>query len=360
MHILIIAAACAPDQGGAPLRVFNWIQMIQKDVQVSLLTWDQKENPLAARNGFLSKVKRLWTYYQTAFIPPRLDKMPDIVQIHTPYLWGLAKYFPGLPKIFVAHDVNWNLLKYDLSHAPTFKKLPLKRFLAHWVLWRAKQFEKRTFLKASHIFTCSEKDKEIILTELPQIQNKISTLPNGLLLSRYEADETPGQYILFMGPSSYSANRDAVEIICEQLAPRLPHLPFKILGGSDYSKTPPQNVEFLGFVPDVLPFLKKTRLFIVPLRFGSGTRWKILEGWAMKRAVISTSKGAEGLETVHGKNIWIADHWDAFAKAIGYLWTHPEGARELGRAGRRLVEEKYDAAKYKDRILKIYQNVCRQ
>lgn len=360
MHILIIATACAPDRGGAALRVFNWVQTIQKDVRVSLLTLDQKENPLTAQNGFLTKAKRLWTYYQTGFILPRPDKTPDIVQIHTPYLWGLSKYFPGLPKIFVAHDVNWNLLKYDLPHAPTFKKFPLKRFLVPWTLWRAKQFEKKAFLEASHSFTCSEQDKKTILTELPHIQNKISAVPNCIVPSRYEGGETPGEYILFMGPFSYSANRDAAEIICKQLAPRLPHLPFKILGGNDYPKVPPKNVEFLGFVQDALPILKEARVCIVPLRFGSGTRWKILESWAMKRAVVSTSKGAEGLEAAHGKNIWIADHWDTFAKAIGHLWTHPEEARRLGHAGRQLVEEKYNYIKYKDHVVEVYQNVHRQ
>ena len=45
----------------------------------------------------------------------------------------------------------------------------------------------------------------------------------------------------------------------------------------------------------------------VPIRHGGGTRLKILEAMALGTPVISTSKGAEGLDAQDGREILIAD-----------------------------------------------------
>lgn len=69
-------------------------------------------------------------------------------------------------------------------------------------------------------------------------------------------------------------------------------------------------------VEDILSFIKQHSMLIVPLQSGSGIRIKIVEGLAMGKAIISTSKGAEGLELTHRENILIADSPEEFAKAI--------------------------------------------
>ena len=67
------------------------------------------------------------------------------------------------------------------------------------------------------------------------------------------------------------------------------------------------EINLLGWVPDIRPHLSKCKIAIVPIRIGGGTRMKIYEAMAMKRAVISTSIGAEGLPVEHKKNFLIAD-----------------------------------------------------
>lgn len=357
MKVLILAADCGEDRGGAPLRVHNWIQMMKPSAEVVFYPTAKKA---AEKETLFTKIKRFWTYYKPEFTPLELKEKPDIVQIHNPYFWGLQKQFPKVPKILVEHNVHWNLLKYDIDSSPALKKLPLKSLWKPWFLWRAEAFEKKAIAEASHIFVCSENDKQEIVKKLPGAASKITVLPNCVDLSRYSATPEPGEFLLFMGPLSYSANVDAVEIICKELAPRLPHLPFKILGKGNYGKALPANVEFMGFVEDVRPYLQKARLFIVPLRMGSGTRWKILEAFACARPVLSTSKGAEGLEVTHKKNIWIEDDWEKFAQAIERFWNHPEEALQLGREGRKLVEEKYDYKKYQSTVLKVYQDAIQK
>jgi glycosyltransferase involved in cell wall biosynthesis len=63
---------------------------------------------------------------------------------------------------------------------------------------------------------------------------------------------------------------------------------------------------------------------------------------AMERPVISTSVGAEGLEITPGIDILIADDAEQFVEHVQALVKSPETSNRLGRAGRRLVMEKYD------------------
>ncbi|OGQ06045.1 MAG: hypothetical protein A2W61_08320 [Deltaproteobacteria bacterium RIFCSPLOWO2_01_44_7] len=364
IKLMIIAPYCASDKGGDSLGVFRWIQMLRDKMEIWYFSTEQTNNPDIAHRFFyqncadspLSKIKKAWTYYKTDYSKPNFLEKPDIIQIHNPHFWALGCHFPGVPKILWEHDVNWNFLKHDMTHGPTLKKIPFKKLWRPWLLWRATQYEKKALKQAAHIFAISETDKKEFTKKLPALENKVTVIPNSLDPSHYPATDALGDTVLFMGPLSYSANRDAVEIICQELAPRLPQFPFKILGGGTYEKPHPKNVEFLGFLPDILPILSQARVFIVPIRYGSGTRFKIVEALAMQRAVVSTPKGAEGLEITHRTNIWIEKDWEPFAKAIERLWNHPEEGQRLGKAGRQFVEERHNLKKHADLVFQIYQN----
>jgi glycosyltransferase involved in cell wall biosynthesis len=71
-----------------------------------------------------------------------------------------------------------------------------------------------------------------------------------------------------------------------------------------------------GRVSSMLPFLTNSDVCIVPLRFESGTRFKILEAGASGTPVVSTTLGAEGLPVESGRHLLIADTAEGFAEAI--------------------------------------------
>ena len=91
------------------------------------------------------------------------------------------------------------------------------------------------------------------------------------------------------------------------------------------------------------------------LRSGGGTRLKILEAMAMGRPVVSTYQGAEGLEITDGVNILLADTPEDFARYICALIADPQLGRQLGAAGRYLVESKYDWKTCLSRLQNFYQ-----
>jgi glycosyltransferase involved in cell wall biosynthesis len=55
------------------------------------------------------------------------------------------------------------------------------------------------------------------------------------------------------------------------------------------------------------PYLRSAKLVVVPLRVGSGTRIKLLEAFASRVPVVSTTIGAEGLSAVSGVHLEVAD-----------------------------------------------------
>src|SRR5207248_8561819 len=76
------------------------------------------------------------------------------------------------------------------------------------------------------------------------------------------------------------------------------------------------GVQPLGHVADIRPPLAHAACCVVPIRIGGGTRLKILDAWAMGKAVVSTSIGCEGLDAIDGENILIRNTPDAFADAV--------------------------------------------
>ncbi len=60
-------------------------------------------------------------------------------------------------------------------------------------------------------------------------------------------------------------------------------------------------------VPDVLPYFRKADILVVPLRYGAGTRVKILEAMAHGLPGVTTTKGCEGIAAENGEHLLIAD-----------------------------------------------------
>ena len=75
---------------------------------------------------------------------------------------------------------------------------------------------------------------------------------------------------------------------------------------------------------------------------GGGTRLKIVEAFAMKKPVVSTTLGAEGLEAVDGENILLADEPGAFAAAVVSLLRNARLRERLARNAYLTMLEHYE------------------
>lgn len=134
--------------------------------------------------------------------------------------------------------------------------------------------------------------------------------------------------ILFQGTLEYGPNVDAARWLARDLAPRIrarvPDTRIRLVGNTiaevERLHHPPQ-VTVVGRVPAMEQELARADLAVVPLRSGSGTRLKILESFAHRLPVVSTTLGAEGLDVEDGVHLLVADDADGFAAACERLLT---------------------------------------
>jgi glycosyltransferase involved in cell wall biosynthesis len=102
-----------------------------------------------------------------------------------------------------------------------------------------------------------------------------------------------------------------------------------------------QGIKVTGTVADVREYYRQARVFVVPLRFGGGTKLKTLEAMAMGLPIVSTEVGAQGLDIKWGREIFIADRPEDFADRVVELLKDRDRADQMGAEARRLVEKRY-------------------
>jgi glycosyltransferase involved in cell wall biosynthesis len=96
-----------------------------------------------------------------------------------------------------------------------------------------------------------------------------------------------------------------------------------------------------GAVPDIRPYLSAASTMVVPLFQGSGTRFKILEAWAARVPVISTAKGAEGLDVENERHLLFAETASEFLECLRRLWTDKPLAEKRRVNGLELIKRDY-------------------
>jgi len=163
--------------------------------------------------------------------------------------------------------------------------------------------------------------------------------------------------VVFTGTLSYLPNVDGIEWFCRLVWPavraRVPEAVLDIVGRAPVASVlalgEQPGVEVHADVPDVRPFVQQARVCVVPLRAGSGTRLKVLEAWAAGRAVVGTPIGLGGLSS---SPALVAESPQRLADGVVEALTDEATATRLARAGRALVEERYDwrvvGARYAD------------
>ncbi len=176
-------------------------------------------------------------------------------------------------------------------------------------------------------------------------------VPNGYVRPKATSDHGrvgDPPVLLFQGRLNYQPNMDACDWLVTDILPRLrlliPMVTARLVGKSSPAVERlgnPPLVTVTGLVPEMEPELEAADLVVVPLRIGSGTRVKILEAFAHRIPVVSTSVGADGLDVVHGVHLLIADDAVAFAEACRRLIENEELRRRTVDRAHELYAERY-------------------
>ena len=255
----------------------------------------------------------------------------------------ICKFDQSVRIIYDAHNVDTNLA----SNSMTKFGMTTKDFSL------IEEAESNLYKTVNEILVCSEKDRADLVK---MNKNKLvaSVIPNGVsVTSLFDAGvrQDKPEYILFCGALWTEPNGEGLFWFYEKIWPTVkeafPDLKLLVVGSGELdnkylSIKKNTSMEFTGSVDDVTQWYNKATLSIVPLLSGSGTRLKILEAMSFGLPVISTSKGAEGIEYKNGKDIIIADKENEFAEEIIRLLKNKEKRISIQDAARVLVTQKYD------------------
>jgi glycosyltransferase involved in cell wall biosynthesis len=155
--------------------------------------------------------------------------------------------------------------------------------------------------------------------------------------------------IAFSGNMEYHPNLSAVAFfrneVWPQLRERWPQLVWRLIGKNPdavrrFTMGDPR-IQTTGTVANAVQELARARVAVAPLLAGSGTRLKILEAWAAGVPVVTTTVGGEGLPIRHEETVLIADGGPEFGAAVTRLLTCTDLRRQLGDAGRLLLEKEF-------------------
>lgn len=115
-------------------------------------------------------------------------------------------------------------------------------------------------------------------------------------------------------------------------------------------------VEYIGEQADVRPYLAQCSVYVLP-SYREGTPKTVLEAMSCARAVITTDAPGCRETVVDGENGYLVPPRDADAlyRKMEELALAPRTVMEMGMAGRRIVEEKFDVRKVNSLICSAMQ-----
>lgn len=271
-----------------------------------------------------------------------------------PYLDDLRGLGPAI--VYSAHNVE-ALLRAEITGAHQVGAL--RRVRRRLIVRRVIDLERRMVSGADQVWACSGADAEH-LHRLYGRSSGVHVIPNAVDTAAFapvrrsrESTAAPARNVTYVGDLGYQPNDDAARWLATSIMPLVwehdDEVALHLVGRGpsadlvELSSRDPRIV-VTGEVADLTPWLARAGVMGVALRLGSGTRLKLLEAFAAGVPVVSTTKGAEGLDVTDGAELLLADDARSLAAALLRVWDDPDRARSRAAAALALVERDYDHA----------------
>lgn len=382
-----------PASNGSKIRIYNLLRHLAESHKVYLLSFAEPDE------ATLEQVAHLSEFCQHVEIVPKPTYQPDSFRSQIGYFsrWPRS-LIDTYSETMAQHVRRWGA-QADIiigSQQQTLRYLELvphvpalleeievtgfhdrvrraggagERLRAQMTVTKLENALRRLLQRGVAMTVVSAQEQEYLRTIAPNGAH-IEVIPNGIDTQVYQPEGIPPvpNTLLYSGAVTYSANYDAVAFFVHDVLPlvrqRVPDICFTVTGSTgdvDVSALMAQpGVRFTGYLPEMAHTVQSSWAVVVPLREGGGTRLKILEALAMGTPVVSTPKGAEGLNVHPGTDILIADEPEAMADMICALLGDEALRTRLAQAGRQVVVKEYDAAIIGRRFVELIEAFVQQ
>ncbi len=283
------------------------------------------------------------------------DESADLVLASYWHMYRLSDYVSDSKLALVTHDMDYIVNRERLKLEYTGEC----RIKSEKETARLERIETEAYRRFDTILTVTASDAEV-LKGIPSYEDKkILPLPLALDLSIFSpgAFEREKNRILFLGSFHSDFNRDALRYFTSDVFPlvrrEIPGVVLEVVGhGTDDSlrEGAGEGVEFIGGVEDIIPYLGRCSLMVLPLRFSGGVRIRMMEAAAMGTAVVSTPAGVAGMGLEAGSDYLEAADAESMADSVVSLLGNAESAARLGESARRWAERSISMVNYPDRL----------
>ena len=193
----------------------------------------------------------------------------------------------------------------------------------------------------------SEPDKALFPHER---RNEILVIPNGVDHDYFNPQEREKSYdLVFTGNMSYPPNVNAVEYLANEILPvvwkTLPDVKLYIAGATPdpkVKKAASERIIVSGWLDDIRDAYAQSRVFIAPMRIGTGLQNKLLEAMSMRLPSITSPLANASLGAKPDEEILIGNNAEEMAQHIISLLTDQEKAERLALAGYNFTNRVYD------------------
>jgi polysaccharide biosynthesis protein PslH len=362
-----------PPNNGSKLRIYNLLRGLSTKHEISLLSFvDQSDseqdaheirsicqdvkvvkykpyrpNSLQAYLGYFSSTPRsvVDNYSEDMQKHIKREIESGVYDLVIASQLPMARYCQGLHRTPVLlEEVEVGVLFDQFTQAAS----TWRRF-RYGLTWYKFRRYLANLLRSSAACTVVSDTEKRLVTQNIRCKLPIEVIPNCISLSDYQGIAIGPQpnTLIYTGSFRYSANYEAMIWFVSEILPliqaEIADVKLVITGDHAYLPLPITNgVTLTGFVEDIRPFIAHSAVSIAPIRVGGGTRLKILEAMALRTPVVSTAKGAEGLNVTDDRDILIADSPDEYANAVCRLLREPALRNKLIENAYQLVAEKYN------------------
>lgn len=394
MRILVVSPELPyPPSWGFSIRVSQFVSLLARRHAVTLVTYaqpgDEAKVEALARTGadvraiyipdapsarkrasqlasLLSQRSFQGRYLHSEAMQRQLDALCagppfDVIQIETSQMTTFA-FDPRSAVVIDEHDVVYELL----GRIAASERSVLRRI---YNAAEARKFRREEIGRWRRATACVvTSTREVPILRAAGVESPILTAPNGVDVDYFTpSDRPPDPDVLVMtGLMRTRPNIDAAVYFATEVLPhivaRRPTAKFFVVGADpsdEVRSLAGANVVVTGGVPDVRPYIRDAAVVVVPLRMGGGTRLKVLEGLAMKKPMVSTTLGCEGIDVRHEEHLLVADDPKSFAESVLRIAENPAAGNGLAENGHALVHRQYRWSQVVESLEAFYEDLVR-
>ena len=284
-----------------------------------------------------------------------LLRWADVTLVEFPWQFGFCRRpRPRGPLVLASHNVEaLKFPQYALAAGKVIRRGPWLRYI--------ERAEAEAVAGADLILAVSPADRLEFIERYGADPSRVVVVPNGADTEAYRPADPEARRaakrelglpdrptVIFTGanvPPNWAGLRWVL-----RLASRTDRFTFLVVGHLSRPRRE-ANVVATGPVPEMAPWFRSADMAVCPIRFGGGTKIKLLESMAAGLPTVAFAESIHGLDVKEGEHLLVAGRSEAEWLAALHLLADDSGlAHRLGRAAAAFVARHHDWSRISEEL----------